>query len=96
MYSVLLWPHLECCAQCLVPHYQKDMEALECVQRRAMKLVNSLEYKSYEELRLFNLKEMQGRPYHSLQLPERSREVGVSLFSWVASNRTSGNCLKLY
>lgn len=32
-----------------VPHYKKDIEMLESVQRRTMELVKGLEYKSYEE-----------------------------------------------
>ena len=84
-------PCLEYWVQFWVPHYKKDVELLETVQRRARKLVKWLENKSYEEwlkeLELLTMEENEEWPLFSLQLHERRIQcwVGVGLFSQVTS-----------
>ena len=52
-------PHLEHCVQMWSPQYRRDMDLLECIQRKATKRIHGMEHLSYEdklrELGLFSL-----------------------------------------
>ena len=82
MIVCLVRPQHELCVQFWATHSKKDLEAMECVRRGATKVENGLECKSFgewlRELGLLSLKKirLQGRPYHSLQLPETCLRCG--------------------
>ena len=89
-------PHLE------FPQHRKDVEILERVQRRAMKMIRGLERLLYEgrlrELGLFSVekKRLRGDLTIAFQyLKGDYKQEGNKLFTWVDSDRKRGNDFEL-
>lgn len=49
LYKSLVRPHLEYSVHAWNHHFQRDIDLLEGVQRRATKLISSLQDKTYQE-----------------------------------------------
>ncbi|PKU32510.1 hypothetical protein llap_17187 [Limosa lapponica baueri] len=74
LYWALVRPHLEYCVQFWAPHYKKDIEVLEQVQRRATNLVSF-----YTERVVKHWNRLPKEVVESSSLEVSKRRVGVVL-----------------
>ena len=92
--------HLECCNQMWNPQYKRDTDLLECIQRRATKMIQGMEHLSYKDrlrgLGLFSLEKrrLQGDLIVAFQYPkgwgEGHKKEGASRFSRACCGTTRG------
>ena len=101
LYKTLVRPHLEYCVQVWSPHFVKDIDKLERIQRRVTRLIPGIRHLIYEErlkeLNLHSLKRRRTRAdiieiykiIHCIDNVDINRHLSFS------TNSTRGNSLKL-
>ena len=103
LYSALVRPHLEYCVQMWSPQYRRDVDLLECIQRRVTKKIPGMEHLPSEdrlrELGLYSLEKK--RLWGDLRVaiwylkgPVRTKGIGSLTQSVVIGQRGNGFKLK--
>jgi len=104
VYKSFIRPHLEYCVQSWNPHFLKDEEVLEKVQKRATKCVKGLKGKKYpERLQILGLttlkrRRIRGDLIETFKILSGKENVDSKTFFNLAdsSRHTRGHSLKLY
>eukprot|EP00061_Rhincodon_typus_P002417 g17516.t1 len=101
LYKTLVRPHLEYCFQFWLPHYRKDVEALDRVQKMFTRMLPGLEGMSYKEmlekLMLFSLERwmLRGDLIEAYKIMRCiDRDDGQNLFPRVEISKTRGHAFK--
>ena len=101
LYKSLVRPHLEYCIQAWRPHYQKDIDLLERVQRRATRMITGFKGISYEErLRLLKIttletRRLRGDLIETFKIMKGYEGIDASNFFELSNTVTRGHNLKI-
>eukprot|EP00794_Sanderia_malayensis_P009768 gene9768-10767_t len=105
IFKGIVRPHLEYATQIWRPHKVKDITSIENVQRRATKLIPSLNHLSYEErLRKLNLPSLEYRRlrgdmievYKQFNIYDSDVSLKLKLAPTTANETTRGHSKKLF
>jgi len=102
LYKALVRPHLEFCMSAWRPHYVKDIQLLEGVQRRATKLISELRGLNYNErLKKVNLttletRRLRGDMIEVFKIFNGLTDLKASDFFTPSNNELRGHCFKLF
>ena len=102
LYKSLVRPHLEYCNSIWSPYMVKDIKFMECVQRRATKIVPTLSLLPYEErLKLLDLptlkyRRRRGDMIITYKMLNGLIDIDRENFFQMSNSYTRGHCKKLY
>lgn len=102
LYKALVRPQLEYCVQAWRPYYQKDIDKLEAVQRRATKLIDGMKGLEYNErLKILKLPSLEQRRARGdlievFKIYKGWTNLKFDEFFCTADNNLRGHKLKLY